>query len=63
MNYAIAYLGGILGFAGIYWAVKGRKFYTGPLIEAEVDIGVEGERSSEEAVEKKMENNGFLQDV
>lgn len=36
MNYAIVYLAGILAFAGIYWIVAGRKFYTGPLIEAEV---------------------------
>lgn len=37
MNYAIVYLAGILAFAAIYWYIAGRKFYTGPLIEAEVD--------------------------
>ncbi|KAI9719359.1 MAG: hypothetical protein M1828_006260 [Chrysothrix sp. TS-e1954] len=36
MNYAIAFLGGILLFAAIYWYAGGRKFYTGPLIEAQV---------------------------
>lgn len=36
MNYAIVYLGGILFFALGYWFVRGRKFYTGPLIEADV---------------------------
>jgi hypothetical protein len=38
MNYAIVYLGGILAFALLYWIIHGRKFYTGPLIEAEVQI-------------------------
>jgi len=38
MNYAIVYLGGILAFAAVYWYIQGRKFYTGPLIEAEVEL-------------------------
>ena len=44
MNYAIVYLAGILFFALLYWFVQGKKFYTGPLIEAEValDSGSEG---------------------
>ncbi len=36
MNYAIAFLGLILIFAAIYWVISGRKFYTGPLIEADI---------------------------
>lgn len=36
MNYAIAFLGAIFVFAGAYWFLGGRKFYTGPLVEAEV---------------------------
>jgi hypothetical protein len=36
MNYAIAFLGLIFVFAAIYWVVSGRKFYTGPVIEADV---------------------------
>lgn len=64
MNYAIVYLAGILFFSMVYWFLQGRKFYTGPLIEAEVDIGVDGERSSEEVVEKKNKNeDGVLQSV
>lgn len=59
MNYAIAYLGGIFLLSTIYWYAQGKKFYHGPLVEAEVDIGIEGERSSEEAVEKtKKEEQG-----
>ena len=37
MNYAIAFLGLIVFFAIIYWYIRGRKFYTGPLVEAIVD--------------------------
>lgn len=56
MNYAIAYLGGILGFAAIYWFAGGRKFYTGPLVEA--DVHEEGARSSDdEVVQAKREQN------
>ena len=36
MNYAIAFLGLIFLFAAIYWIISGRKFYTGPLIEADI---------------------------
>ncbi|KAK5167607.1 polyamine transporter tpo5 [Saxophila tyrrhenica] len=64
MNYAIVYLAGILAFSTIYWYVRGRKFYTGPLIEAEVDMAAEGERSSEEVMhDKKMAGEGRQQDV
>jgi amino acid transporter len=34
MNYAIAFLAGILLAAMIYWFVSGRKFYNGPIVEA-----------------------------
>ena len=46
MNYAVAFLGGILLFAAVYWYAGGRKFYTGPLIEAEL---VEEQTSSGDA--------------
>lgn len=36
MNYAIAFLGGILIFSAIFWYISGKKSYTGPLIEADV---------------------------
>jgi hypothetical protein len=36
MNYAIAFLGLIFVFAAIYWVVSGRKFYAGPVIEADI---------------------------
>jgi amino acid permease (GABA permease) len=60
MNYAIAFLGGILGFSTIYWYTSGRKFYTGPLIEAAVDENdSQLERSSgEEIVEKQLQEKG-----
>jgi len=46
MNYAIAFLGLILGFALVYWWAGGRKFYKGPLIEAEF---IEGEAPNSDA--------------
>ncbi|KAF2397978.1 amino acid transporter [Trichodelitschia bisporula] len=36
MNYAIAFLGGIFIAASIYWYADGRRFYTGPIVEAHV---------------------------
>lgn len=42
MNYAIAFLGGILIFAAIFWYLTGKKYYTGPLIEAQIDENESG---------------------
>lgn len=36
MNYAVAYLAGIFVCALSYWYIVGRKWYVGPLIEAEI---------------------------
>lgn len=58
MNYAVAYLGGILLFSTIYWYAQGRKFYTGPLVEAEFNEEiVDAERSSDddEVAQKKRD--------
>ena len=33
MNYAIAFLGLIFLFSTVYWYLRGKKFYKGPLIE------------------------------
>jgi hypothetical protein len=37
MNYAIAFLGLITLACSLHWYISGRKFYTGPLIEAMID--------------------------
>jgi amino acid permease (GABA permease) len=42
MNYASAFLVLILGFAALFWYISGRKYYTGPVVEAQA----EDERSS-----------------
>ena len=56
MNYAIVYLAGILVFATVYWYAQGRKFYTGPLVEAELnDEGAD--RSSDDDVGEKRAVN------
>jgi hypothetical protein len=39
MNYASAFLVLILGAAAIFWYTNGRKYYSGPLIEAQVEDG------------------------
>ena len=51
MNYAIVYMAGILAFAGIYWFVYGRKYYTGPVVEAEVH-DASGGASSDDEIQK-----------
>lgn len=52
MNYAIAFLGGIFLFAGAYWYIGAKKWYTGPITEAEaVDGG--SLRSSQEDAKKE----------
>ena len=56
MNYAIVYLAAILFFAAVYWYIQGKKFYTGPLIEAEIEgESQDADRSSEEADKKKQD--------
>jgi hypothetical protein len=61
MNYAIVYLAGILAFAAVYWVVAGRKFYTGPLIEAEVQI--EDSNSDDQPTHKKESEYSGTNDV
>jgi hypothetical protein len=59
MNYAIAFLGLIFLFASVYWIMSGRKFYTGPVVQAVIAEdalqkpwgGSSEEHSREEAVD------------
>ncbi|KAK5119057.1 hypothetical protein LTR62_000268 [Meristemomyces frigidus] len=54
MNYAVVYLFGILFFSLFYWVIRGRKFYTGPLIEAEInEDDSQNTRSSDEVLDEK----------
>lgn len=50
MNWAVVYLAGILAASIIWWYVSGRKYYTGPIVEAEV---VQDEDQSSSGDEKK----------
>ena len=62
MNYAIVYLAGILAFSTFYWVIRGKKFYTGPLIEADIneDDGSQAERSSDDdEIHKKKQNENM----
>jgi hypothetical protein len=52
MNYASAFLVLVLLFALLYWYLRGRKFYHGPIVEAvaedsQSDSGVIGPEKSE----------------
>ncbi|KAL9081415.1 MAG: hypothetical protein Q9159_007329 [Coniocarpon cinnabarinum] len=55
MNYAIAFLGLIFVFATIYWYVRGKRFYTGPLVETDVVNGEDVGSSSGSDTEKTKE--------
>lgn len=57
MNYAAVFLVAILGFSTFYWFLGGRKWYTGPLIEAEVE-GDSG--SSQGGLDSKHPDGGDL---
>jgi len=59
MNYAIVYLGAILFFAMLYWVVRGRKFYTGPLIEADVNEDA-SQQSSNDEIKHKTDEHGSV---
>ena len=61
MNYAIVYLGAILIFSTVYYVIAGRKYYTGPLIEAEIgedEMRTSGDRSSDDEMAQKPEKEG-----
>jgi hypothetical protein len=46
MNYASAFIVLILGAATFFWYIGGRRYYTGPVIEARAGEGSESERPS-----------------
>lgn len=37
MNYASVFLVFILGCAAIFWYISGRRYYTGPIVEAQAE--------------------------
>lgn len=58
MNYASVFLVFILGAAAVYWYISGKKFYTGPIVEAQIEedsqsdhvVGVERKSDKETMV-------------
>ena len=60
MNYAVAFLGGILLFALIYWYARGKSFYTGPVVEADVVNGADVDSSSGSEHEKAKVSAGEM---
>jgi hypothetical protein len=66
MNYAIAFLALIFFFSAVYWYMSGRKFYTGPLIEADIadsPTPTKGDGLSEENSEKGEKGDGVIVSV
>lgn len=64
MNYAIAFLGLIFVFAAVYWLISGRKFYHGPLVEADIAVDTSpGRRESlsEEHIGNDREHKSTLE--
>ena len=57
MNYAIAFLGLILGFSTIYWYISGKKFYTGPVIEAADEDSLRNSLDRDSRQEKEENQN------
>jgi hypothetical protein len=56
MNYAIAFLGAIFLAMLVYWFISGRKWYTGPLSEAEIL-----ETNSETDIQRAMEDKDHME--
>jgi amino acid transporter len=62
MNYAIAFLG-LIGIAStVYWFVRGKYFYTGPLIEAEA-MSLNGSDNDAELSDGKLEKEKEIAEV
>lgn len=59
MNYAVVYLAGILAFAAAFWWLGGRKFYTGPIIEAVAED--ESDSNSDPALGKEEKDRMHMQ--
>jgi len=57
MNYAIAFLAAIFLAALVYWYAGGRRWYTGPLIEAEI-VGDGVEPGREKITDSDQGSNG-----
>lgn len=47
MNYASAFLALIFGASAFFWYIGGRRYYTGPLIEAHAEGSESDERTSD----------------
>lgn len=58
MNYASAFLVLILGAATIFWYISGKKYYTGPIIEA-VGGSESGGDADSDGVIKADGNGGY----
>lgn len=60
MNYASVFLAFILVASAFFWYIGGRRYYTGPLIEAQVGEGSESDDRVSMGVEGKSEKENTI---
>ena len=58
MNYAIVFMAFILFCAAVFWYFGGKSYYTGPLIEAEIQQEEVTSPSLSENEKKEVDNRG-----
>jgi hypothetical protein len=56
MNYAIVFLAAVLIAATAYWYIGGRKWYTGPLIEAQIVNDSDADSNSKAKLDSKHDD-------
>jgi hypothetical protein len=56
MNYAVVYLVAILLFSTLYWVIRGKKYYTGPRLEVQVNESDSEDRNTNEEFDLKLMN-------
>ena len=60
MNYAIVFMAAILLMALVWWYARGRKFFTGPIVQATMEGVPPGERSPEGKSSSEGSKDGRL---
>jgi hypothetical protein len=58
MNYASVFLVFILGAAAVYWYISGKKFYHGPIVEAQMDEDSQSDRAP--GIERKSDKETMV---
>jgi len=56
MNYAVVYLVAILTFSTLYWVIRGKRYYTGPRLEVQVNDTDSEDRNTNDEYDLKDMN-------